>query len=122
MSKNCYCDSKNVSKEEGLPAGYCGFCDICHRPGHVMPFPGASPQTGAWCGFHYWAAAWISPNGRFGFFVWLGLTIDLTILMSIIFRDGILAFILRIIIFIVLIFISQNILYFILMTPRKSSM
>lgn len=32
---------------------YCGLCEICKRPGHVRPYPGAVPCTGSWCEDHY---------------------------------------------------------------------
>lgn len=36
-------------EKEGVPEGFCGFCEICHKPGHVQHFPGAVPYTGTWC-------------------------------------------------------------------------
>jgi len=54
MKKNtCYCDS--ISEDElrlqGIPEGYCGFCQICKAPGHIQFFPGVIPYTGSWCDY-----------------------------------------------------------------------
>ncbi|MBS9782076.1 MAG: hypothetical protein KGV56_06215 [Gammaproteobacteria bacterium] len=52
MKRNpCYCKAvaREVLESEGIPAGYCAFCDICNKPGHLQHFPGAVPYTGAWC-------------------------------------------------------------------------
>ena len=34
------------------PPGYCGWCMVCHKPGHVRPAPDG-PYTGAWCDTHW---------------------------------------------------------------------
>ncbi|HLD82769.1 MAG TPA: hypothetical protein VI976_02350 [Candidatus Omnitrophota bacterium] len=94
-------------------------CDICGRPAEVKPFPGASPQSGAWCDLHYGVCAWLSTNGRYGFFLWLGLTLASTMIISLAMRDGALNFILRLVILLVIVFILQNMLYFLLMKPKK---
>lgn len=57
---------------EGIPRGYCGFCDVCGKPGHTRHFPGAVPATGTWCDFHYWRLALTHPAGSWGCLVWLG--------------------------------------------------
>ena len=52
MKRNpCYCESiaKEALKSQGVPKGYCGFCEVCEQPGHIQHFPGAAPYTGAWC-------------------------------------------------------------------------
>lgn len=52
----CYCsERKNPKMKEyfsDIPEGYCGFCDICGKPGHMRAHP-RSPTTGAWCDEHY---------------------------------------------------------------------
>ena len=54
---NCFCSLWDTSpqflEEQGLPRGYCGFCDMCGDPGHGRHFPGPVPVTGAWCDICY---------------------------------------------------------------------
>ncbi len=57
---HCYCDLWNEDparlRGQGLPEGYCGFCDtevkggICGRPGHLRSGPG--PFTFGYCDEH----------------------------------------------------------------------
>jgi len=35
-----------------IPDGYCGFCDVCGKAGHMRAHP-RSPTTGSWCDEHY---------------------------------------------------------------------
>jgi len=51
IKQDCYCDSLNDQylKENSIPKGFCGICEICKKPGHTQHFPGAVPYTGAWC-------------------------------------------------------------------------
>ncbi len=58
--KNCYCNLWNEDpgalRSQGLPKGYCGFCDTevngrpCGRPGHMHSGPG--PFTFGYCDEH----------------------------------------------------------------------
>ena len=58
--KSCYCNLWNENPEalrsQGLPEGYCGFCDTdvngrrCGRPGHMHSGPG--PFTLGYCDEH----------------------------------------------------------------------
>ena len=51
--RNCYCgvwDKKpELYREYGYPEGFCGFCEVCKKPGHARHYPGPVPYTGAWC-------------------------------------------------------------------------
>jgi O-acetyl-ADP-ribose deacetylase len=71
----CYCDlrAKNpdVPEKEGIPKGYCGLCDVCGDPGHILHFPGAVPFTGVWCKKHFYRAMVLHPLGVIGSFAWL---------------------------------------------------
>ena len=60
---------------DGLPAGYCGWCAICGRPGHTRHFPGPVPVTGAWCDLHYRMLRWLHPQGQYGRHVWILLVV-----------------------------------------------
>ncbi|PKN35145.1 MAG: hypothetical protein CVU61_05070 [Deltaproteobacteria bacterium HGW-Deltaproteobacteria-19] len=70
----CYCDLWNKSpvtlEKQGVPRGFCGLCDVCGEPGHLLHFPGAVPFTGAWCKKHYYRAMILHPMGGIGFFIW----------------------------------------------------
>lgn len=48
----CYCFQRNYSSEifKDIPEGYCGFCDICGKPGHIRTL---GAFTGCWCDKHY---------------------------------------------------------------------
>ena len=54
---DCYCsiwdEDPQFLREQGLPEGFCGFCDSCEKPGHVRHYPGPKPITGSWCDEHY---------------------------------------------------------------------
>lgn len=71
---DCYCDLWNRSpktlEKQGVPRGFCGFCDVCGKPGHLQHFPGAVPFTGAWCRKHYYRAMILHPLGAIGVFLW----------------------------------------------------
>ncbi len=64
---DCNCDLWDRDPEhfrkEGIPEGYCGFCDSivggkeCGKPGHVRHHPGPHPVTACWCDEHYEVAA-----------------------------------------------------------------
>jgi hypothetical protein len=73
--RGCYCglwDTKpEVLEQQGVPYGYCGFCEKCGRPGHTRHFPGAVPYTGCWCEYHYRMLLWFDPRSALGCFVWL---------------------------------------------------
>ena len=80
----CYCSlwDKDPAflKKQNIPAGYCGLCEKCGRPGHVRHFPGAVPYTGAWCERHYLQTMIIHPLGRIGvilyfFFILTGIIV-----------------------------------------------
>lgn len=63
--RNCYCGlwDKDPShyKKEGLPLGFCGFCERCGKPGHTRHFPGPLPYTGSWCDRCHTIVAWTWP-------------------------------------------------------------
>ena len=54
--RDCYCKERiNPKMREyfsHIPNGYCGFCDICNEPSHMMTHP-RSATTGCWCDEHY---------------------------------------------------------------------
>ncbi len=64
---DCYCSlwekDPQFLRKEGVPKGYCGFCDSivggkeCGKPGHIRHYPGSYPVTACWCDEHYEAAA-----------------------------------------------------------------
>ena len=66
----CYCslwqEDPAFLKKQKIPAGYCGLCEKCGRPGHIRHFPGAAPYTGSWCERHYRQTMIIHPLGRIG--------------------------------------------------------
>src|SRR5512138_1645413 len=70
----CYCDLWSTSpatlEKQGVPRGYCGLCDVCGAPGHLLHFPGSVPFTGAWCKMHYYRAMILHPLGSVGVFLW----------------------------------------------------
>ncbi|MBP7529637.1 MAG: macro domain-containing protein [Syntrophorhabdaceae bacterium] len=70
----CYCDlwnkSPNTLASQGVPEGFCGLCNVCGAPGHVLHFPGAAPVTIAWCRKHYYRTMILHPMGSIGIFVW----------------------------------------------------
>jgi len=73
--RGCYCGlwrtNPRVLRRQGVPEGFCGFCQVCQAPGHARHFPGAVPFTGCWCDRHYRLVKFLHPAGSFGFFVWL---------------------------------------------------
>jgi len=73
-STDCYCNlwDKNPAhmESQGIPRGYCGFCQRCRRPGHVRHFPGAAPYTGCWCDRHYRLLSIVHPLGSRGILVY----------------------------------------------------
>ena len=71
----CYCglwetDPKFL-RDQDIPPGYCGFCQVCGEPGHIRHFPGSAPYTGSWCDRHYRRVRNLHPLGAVGFFLWL---------------------------------------------------
>lgn len=51
--RNCYCnlwhdEDRKVFERQDLPYGYCAWCDICGKPGHMRHDP-RGPATGGWC-------------------------------------------------------------------------
>ncbi len=118
MNRDCYCGARKAAGENGLPDGFCGVCDVCGRPGHIRPFPGASPQTGGWCARHYRIAAWISLQGRYGFILWLCYSAALVALEYHVFcRPGIWVMLGLVAFTCGAAFIAQTLLYFRLMKP-----
>jgi hypothetical protein len=77
--RGCYCGLWETDpghmESQGLPRGFCGFCDTCGRPGHMRHFPGASPYTGAWCDKHYQMTAWLHPMGFYARFLYGGIAV-----------------------------------------------
>ncbi len=75
----CYCDlwKKNpkILIKQGVPEGFCGFCDRCGEPGHVLHFPGALPVTLGWCRKHYYRAMMLHQLGSIGIFLWGGVAL-----------------------------------------------
>ena len=63
--RGCYCElwEKDPSffEKQGVPQGYCGFCEKCKRPGHTRHYPGPVPYTGTWCDRCYTILAWTWP-------------------------------------------------------------
>lgn len=45
--------SPQTLEKQGVPRGYCGFCIICKKPGHLRHSPGMSPSTLPYCDEHY---------------------------------------------------------------------
>ena len=60
-SEHCYCHLWETNPQslikEGLPRGYCGFCEaeikgkVCGKPGHIRQ--GNGPYSACWCDEHY---------------------------------------------------------------------
>jgi len=53
----CYCkerisNPKLAQEMKDIPIGYCGFCDVCKKPGHMRAHPRLA-TTGAWCDQHW---------------------------------------------------------------------
>ncbi len=70
----CHCDlwkkSPQTLASQGIPEGFCGLCDVCGKPGHILHFPGFVPVTRVWCRKHYYRAMILHPGGSIGIFVW----------------------------------------------------
>ncbi len=51
----CQCADRRhfPEKFKGIPEGYCGWCDICGRPGHRRRHPRLKDASGAWCQRHW---------------------------------------------------------------------
>ncbi len=75
----CHCELRkkkaNVLDKQCVPEGFCWFCHVCGRPGHVLHFPGAVPATLAWCRKHYLRAMILHPMGSIGIYVWGGVAV-----------------------------------------------
>lgn len=73
--QGCYCGLRQSRpgflESQGVPPGFCGFCQVCHRPGHIRHHPGSVPMTGSWCDTHYRRLAWTHPLAIPGCLVWL---------------------------------------------------
>ncbi|MDP2922389.1 MAG: hypothetical protein Q8O30_01535 [Candidatus Omnitrophota bacterium] len=77
--RNCYCGSAKLKKPffnnpdatQDIPEGYCGICEVCGKPGHIRPHPGAVPYTGEWCDFHYRLLSILHPTTKIGCFLWI---------------------------------------------------
>jgi hypothetical protein len=41
-----------LAQSKEPPRGFCGWCEVCGRPGHGRHAP-AEPRTGAWCDQHW---------------------------------------------------------------------
>ena len=85
-----YCSLWNTNpqslRDQGVPQGFCGYCEICGQPGHTQHFPGAVPYTGAWCSRHLRWISVLHPMAFPGTLVWLlGLTL-IVVLAVLIFR------------------------------------
>jgi hypothetical protein len=55
----CYCKDRETNPAlaetmKELPAGFCGVCQVCGKPGHTRGHP-SLPTTGAWCDEHWQA-------------------------------------------------------------------
>jgi hypothetical protein len=74
--RGCYCEiwdkDPEYFKSRGVPRGYCGFCQICKKPGHTRHFPGGVPYTGCWCDFHYRLISLIHPLAIPGAILYFG--------------------------------------------------
>lgn len=74
--RGCYCEiwdkDPDYFKSRGVPRGYCGFCQICKKPGHTRHFPGGVPYTGCWCDFHYRIISLIHPLAIPGALLYFG--------------------------------------------------
>ena len=72
--RGCYCGiwDKNPGffEKQGVPRGFCGFCQACGQPGHTRHFPGAAPSTGCWCDRHYRRLSFLHPLGTYGTMVY----------------------------------------------------
>lgn len=86
-NRGCYCDiwekDPEFFRKQGIPEGFCGFCDTCKKPGHTRHFPGSSPYTGTWCDFHYRMIGLIHPLGIYGTFFWAAIVILLIVVWKI---------------------------------------
>jgi O-acetyl-ADP-ribose deacetylase len=85
----CCCDLWNKSPEtlekKGIPRGFCGFCDVCGVPGHLLHFPGAVAFTGLWCKKHYYLTMILHPLGSIGIFVWgIGIFVIISLIIWVI--------------------------------------
>lgn len=73
----CYCmiwdKNPNQYLKRSIPAGYCGFCNVCGEPGHIRHFPGSAPYTACWCERHYKRLLYLHPSGFYGCYLYLAL-------------------------------------------------
>lgn len=58
-----------------VPAGFCGFCETCGKPGHTRHFPGTVPYTGCWCDSHHLRISILHPLGHWGRWVYSALLV-----------------------------------------------
>jgi len=82
--RGCYCGIWDTDpahfESEGVPRGFCGFCETCNKPGHTRHFPGSVPYTGCWCDFHYRRLSIIHPLGSYGTFLYFGVAAMIVVL------------------------------------------
>ena len=73
--RSCYCDlwdkDPSILEKQGVPKGFCGLCEKCHKAGHMRHHPGAVPYTGSWCDHHYKILSLTHPTTPLGFILWL---------------------------------------------------
>lgn len=67
--RSCYCflweQNAESLRQQGIPPGYCGMCQVCGAAGHTRHYPGPVPYTGAWCDACYAQLADRATLGRF---------------------------------------------------------
>lgn len=73
--RRCRCDDEALDSRASITTrdesdAYCGYCEMCGRPGHRRSFPGVLPFEGAWCDEHYDQMAQFHPCGRHGVVYW----------------------------------------------------
>ena len=82
--RGCYCGIWDTNpahfESQGVPRGFCGFCETCNKPGHTRHFPGSVPYTGCWCDFHYRRLSIIHPLGSYGAFLYFGVAAMIVVL------------------------------------------
>lgn len=55
-TRHCYCSlwqtAPETLRQQGVPEGYCGLCNVCGAAGHTRAHP-AAPVSDAWCDVCY---------------------------------------------------------------------
>ena len=82
--RGCYC--VEGGRNDDLPEGYCGRCELCGKPGHTRHHPGPVPVTGAWCDRHYRMVTLLHPLTPVGKYVWLSVLAACAITYALVFR------------------------------------